>query len=176
VGAARVHLIGAKSGGSMVLQLAARYPDFVRSVVGVTPPTTAAPAAKQWLAQIKSEGVVAFARTTMAGRLGSKATPEEVKWWIENIQGRSSRSTLIGYLGWVHGLDLREEVKKVRCPTLIISTTGSGLRTVESVKQWQSQIRGSKLLVLESDAWHAAAALPDACAQAAADFLAQVKS
>jgi hypothetical protein len=108
----------------------------------------------------------------MAGRLGSKAAPEEVAWWIENIQGRSPRSTLIGYLGWVHGLDLREEVKKVRCPTLIITTTGSGLRTVEGVKEWQSQIAGSKLLVLESDAWHAAGALPDQCASAAAEFLA----
>ena len=172
VGATRVHLVGAKSGGSMVLQLAARYPDFVRSVVGVTPPTTAAATYGQWLAQIKSEGVVAFARATMAGRLGTKASPEEVEWWVENIQGRSPRSTLIGYMGWVHGLDLREEVKKVRCPTLIITTTGSGLRTVASVKEWQSQIRGSQLLVLESDAWHAAAALPDACAKAAAEFLA----
>ena len=174
VGAPRVHLVGAKSGGSMVLQLAARHPEFVRSVVGVTPPTTAAAAASQWLAQIESEGVIAFARSTMAGRLGSKATPEEVEWWIENIQGRSPRSTLIGYLRWVHGLDLREEVKKIRCPTLIITTTGSGLRTVEGVKEWQSKIAGSKLLVLDSDAWHAAGALPDACARAAADFLAEL--
>lgn len=76
----------------------------------------------------------------------------------------------------VHGLDLREEVKKIRCPSLIITTTGSGLRTVESVKAWQSQMPGSQLLVLESNAWHAAGALPDECARATADFLAQVKS
>ena len=124
--------------------------------------------------QLKSEGVAAFGRSTMAGRLGSKALPEEVEWWAENIQGRSPRSTLIGYMGWVHGLDLREAVKKVRCPTLIITTTGSGLRTVESVKGWQSQIKGSELIVLESDAWHAAAALPDVCAKASAEFLARV--
>ena len=175
IGAKRVHLVGAKSGGSMVLALAARDPGFVRSVVGVTPPTTAAAAAAGWLAQIEKEGVVAFARTTMAGRLGSKSSPEEVEWWVQNIQGRSPRSTLIGYLKWVHGLDLREEVRKVRCPTLIITTAGSGLRTVEGVKAWQSQIAGSKLLVLDSDAWHAAGALPDECAKAAAEFLAGLK-
>jgi 3-oxoadipate enol-lactonase len=171
VGVSRAHLIGAKSGGSMVLQLAARDPGFVRSVVGVTPPTTAATAAGQWLAQIEREGVVAFARSTMAGRLGSRASAEEVEWWIENIQGRSPRSTLIGYLRWVHGLDLRDEVKKIRCPALIITTTGSGLRTVDGVKAWQSQIAGSGLVVLESDAWHAAGALPDECARLAVDFL-----
>ena len=174
LGAPRVHLVGAKSGGSMVLQLAARDPEFALSVVGVTPPTTAAATYGQWLEQIKRDGVVAFARSTMTGRLGSKASPEAVEWWVENIQGRSPRSTLIGYMGWVNGLDLREEVKKVRCPSLIITTTGSGLRTVGSVKAWQSQMKNSQLLVLESDAWHAAGALPDECAQAAADFLARL--
>jgi pimeloyl-ACP methyl ester carboxylesterase len=174
LGESRVHLVGAKSGGSMALALAARDPGFVRSVVAVTPPATAAAAASQWLAQIEKEGVLAFARTTMAGRLGSKASPQEVEWWVQNIQGRSPRSTLIGYLKWVHGLDLREEVKKIRCPALIITTTGSGLRTVEGVRAWQSQIAGSKLLVLESDAWHAAGSLPDECAKATADFLAQL--
>jgi pimeloyl-ACP methyl ester carboxylesterase len=171
LGISRAHLVGAKSGGSMVLQLAARDSAFVRSVVGVTPPTTAAAAAGEWLVQIEREGVVAFARSTMAGRLGSKASAAEVAWWVENIQGRSPRSTLIGYLRWVHGLDLRDEVKKIRCPCLIITTTGSGLRTVDGVKAWQSQIAGSRLVVLESDAWHAAGALPDDCAKLTADFL-----
>jgi pimeloyl-ACP methyl ester carboxylesterase len=155
----------------MVLQLAARDPEFVKSVVGVTPPTTPPAPAAQWREQIRTEGVVAFARSTMAARLGSQVTPEEVDWWVENIQGRSPPSTLIGYLGWVHGLDLRDEVRKIRCPTLIITTSGSGLRTVEGVKAWQSQIAGSRLVVLESDAWHAAGALPDECARLAVDFL-----
>jgi len=174
LGVAQAHLIGAKSGGSMVLQLAARDPEFVKSVVGVTPPTTPPAPAAQWREQIRTEGVVAFARSTMAARLGSKVTPEEVEWWVENIQGRSPQSTLIGYLGWVHGLDLRNEVGKIRCPTLIITTSGSGLRTVEGVKAWQSQIADSRLVVLESDAWHAAGALPDECAKLAADFLKDV--
>lgn len=176
VGAFRAHLVGAKSGGSMVLALAARYPDFASSVTGVTPPTVAAAAARDWLAQIEKEGVVAFAKTTMAGRLGTRATPEEVQWWIDNIQGKAPRSTLLGYLRWVNGLDLREEVKKVRCPALIITTTGSGLRTVEGVKAWQTQMKDSRLLVLESDAWHAAGALPDECAKATAEFLSEIKS
>jgi hypothetical protein len=68
-------------------------------------------------------------------------------------------------------LDLHAAVQQVRRPTL---TTTTGLRTVEGVRAWQSQMRDSRLLVLESDAWHAAGALPDECAKAAADFLAQL--
>jgi 3-oxoadipate enol-lactonase len=171
VGAPRFHLIGAKSGGSLVLQYAARYPQAVQSVVAVTPPVVSAAGVPAWREQIAREGVLAWARTTMPGRLGSKAAPAELEWWINNVQGKTPVSTLLGYLNWVPGLDLREEVMKIKCPTLVITTTGSGLRTVDSVKEWQSRLAQSELLVLEGDAWHAAAAYPDACAQAAAAFL-----
>ena len=171
----KVHLAGAKSGGSMVLQFAARHPGRVRSVIAVTPPVVAAPATNPWIAEIERDGVLAWARRTMAGRLGTKAPAAEVDYWIENIQGKTPLSTLQGYLRWVPGLDIREEVKKIRCPSLIITTTGSGLRTVDSVKEWQQHLPHSKLIVMEGDAWHAAGAYPDACARAAAEFLAGLK-
>ena len=171
VGAGRHHLIGAKSGGSLVLQFAARYPERVLSVVAVTPPVVSAAGVPAWREQIAREGVLAWARTTMPGRLGSAATPAELEWWAGNVQGKTPVSTLLGYLRWVPGLDLREEVLKITGPVLIITTTGSGLRTLDSVKEWQSRMRDSELLVLEGDAWHAASAYPDACALAAVDFL-----
>ena len=87
------------------------------------------------------------------------------------MQGLTPESTLLGYLNWVPKLDLREEVLKVLCPTLIITTSGSGLRTVQSVEEWQRKMHQSSLLVVEGDAWHAAAAYPDICASAAREFL-----
>jgi len=44
---------------------------------------------------------------------------------------------------------------------------------VESVKEWQSQMQHSSLLVIDGDAWHAAAAYPEQCAIAAIEFLEQ---
>jgi pimeloyl-ACP methyl ester carboxylesterase len=175
LGCQRVHLIGAKSGGSMVLQFAASRPQHVSSVVAVTPPIVAAARTRQSLTQIEREGVVAWARSTMAGRLGSNVSDAEVNYWVENIQGRTPRSTLSGYLRWVPGLDIRDEVLKITCPTLVITTTGSGLRTVDSVKAWQEKLANSKLVVLEGDAWHAAGAYPDVCAIEAARFLASCR-
>ncbi len=171
-----VHLVGAKSGGSMVLQLAARDPATVRSVIAVTPPVIAAAATAPWVEEIERAGVVEWARSTMAGRLGSKVSAAETAHWVADIQGRTPRSTLLGYLRWVPGLDIREEVKKIRCPCLVITTTGSGLRTVDSVKEWQQWLPRSELMVIEGDAWHAAGAYPDRCAQAAAEFLARVSA
>lgn len=171
LGCTRVHLIGAKSGGSMVLTMAARKPELVHSVVAVTPPVVAAAGTTAWLAQIETEGIAAWAKTTMAGRLGSRAGAEELDYWIHNIQGKTPLSTLQGYLRWVPGLDIRDEVLNIRCPSLIITTTGSGLRTVDSVRAWQQKLAQSELLVLDGDAWHAAGAYPDACARAAAEFI-----
>jgi len=54
---------------------------------------------------------------------------------------------------------------------LVITTTGSGLRSVESVRAWHATIKGSTLHVIEGDAWHAAGAYPDVCAQIVRDFL-----
>ncbi len=175
LGCTKVHLIGAKSGGSMVLTLAARKPELVRSVIAVTPPIVAAAGTTDWLTQIEAAGVEAWATSTMAGRLGSKASAAEVAYWIKNIQGRTPLSTLQGYLRWVPGLDIREEVLGIRCPSLIITTTGSGLRTVDSVKAWQQKLALSELLVIDGDAWHAAGAYPDICAKAAAEFLGKLR-
>jgi pimeloyl-ACP methyl ester carboxylesterase len=111
----------------------------------------------------------------MQGRLGSAAAPAEVDWWIDNIQSLTPLSTMQSYLRWVPSLDIRNDVEKVKCPTLIITTTGSGLRTIDSVKAWQQRIPASRLLILEGDAWHAAGAYPDACARAALEFIGEQK-
>jgi pimeloyl-ACP methyl ester carboxylesterase len=171
VGCDRVHLIGAKSGGSMALKLAADRPELVQTLVGVTPPVTSADGVPAWIKHIDERGVLDWARHTMQGRLGSAATPEEIDWWVVNLQGKTPLSTMQSYLRWVPSLDIRADVEKIKCPTLIITTTGSGLRTIDSVKAWQPRIADSQLLILEGDAWHAAGAYPDRCAQAALEFI-----
>lgn len=167
----KVHLIGAKSGGSMALMLAAEYPKLIKTLVGVTPPVVGPQAATGWIKDIEKVGMLKWAQQTMQGRLGSKASQAEVDWWVNTIQSKTAESTMYGYLRWVPGMDIRADVVKIQCPTLIFSTTGSGLRTVDSYKEWQTKIPASKLIVLESDAWHAAGALPDVCAKAAREFI-----
>jgi len=131
-----------------------------------------ASAVPDWLADIESHGVAVWARHTMQGRLGSTVSAAEIDWWVNTIQGRTPLTTLQGYLRWVPGLDIASEVEKITAPVLIITTTGSGLRTMDSVRAWQQRIRRSELVVFEGDAWHAAGAYPDRCAQEAARFIA----
>jgi len=79
--------------------------------------------------------------------------------------------TLRGYLRWVPGVDIRPDLPRVTPPSLIMTTTGSGLRSVDGVKAWQESMQNSELMVIEGDAWHPAGAYPDLCAQAANAFL-----
>jgi hypothetical protein len=52
-----------------------------------------------------------------------------------------------------------------------MNTTGSSLRSADSYGEWQPRIRNSRLLTIEGDAWHAAGAYPDRCAQEALAFI-----
>jgi 3-oxoadipate enol-lactonase len=68
-------------------------------------------------------------------------------------------------------MDVRDDLEKIVCPTLVIMTAGVGRRSLESYKKWQPRIKNSELLVVEGDAWHAAGAYPDRCAQATVAFM-----
>ncbi|MEI8036099.1 MAG: alpha/beta hydrolase [Betaproteobacteria bacterium] len=171
LGIEKAHFIGAKSGGSMVLAFAALQPNRVHSLIAVTPPVVAAARVSLSLQQIEQDGVKSWARASMQGRLGQNVSEAEINFWVNEVQGRTARSTLQGYLRWVPKLDIREDVKKITCPSLIITTQGNGLRSVDSVRSWQQELPQSELLVIEGDAWHAAGAYPDQCAQASARFL-----
>ena len=173
IGCEKVHLIGAKSGGSMSLALAANRPQLVKTLIGGTPPILPAAGIDQWVEHMNTKGVVDWAAHTMQGRLGTKASKAEVDWWIHHLQGKTALSTLQSYLRWVPKLDIREDVKRITCPTLIITTTGSGLRSVDGVKAWVSGVKSAQLIVMEGDAWHAAGAYPDRCAEASLKFLAE---
>jgi pimeloyl-ACP methyl ester carboxylesterase len=71
----------------------------------------------------------------------------------------------------VPSLDIRSDIEKIACPTLIINTTASSLRSTDSYKEWQPRVRNSRLLTLEGDAWHAAGAYPDRCARETLAFI-----
>jgi 3-oxoadipate enol-lactonase len=169
----KVHLVGGKIGGTIALAVAARRPDLVdrlavlgapaslREMAGLTP---------GWRAQIGREGVLAWVRATNGGRMGSGMAPEQLEWWAQ-LMGRTAASTLEGFLQMVPGVDVRDEVDRIAAPTLVVTTTGSGLGSVDSVKAWQERIPRSELAVIDSDSYHVAASDADEAARRVRDFL-----
>lgn len=176
LGVTRFHLVGAKIGGTIARAFAARRPDRVvtLTVVGTPPPfrVGAAERVPELVRDFRTLGVEHWARQNMASRLGSAFPPEGVEWWCE-FMGRTAVSTQIGFMGTIACADIRADIPRIACPTLVITTERSGLGSVEEMRAWQQQIPNSELQVLPGDSYHVAATHADAAADATLAFIAQ---
>lgn len=174
----RVLLIGGKIGGTLAMHLAANYPARVIALAAVGAPaslTSFADRAPAWRRQIREQGVEPWVRETTEGRLGTSLPPPAIEWWV-NLMSQTQASTLEAFLKMVPTVDVTAELPRIKCPTVVITTTGSGLGSVASVRGWQETIPGSKLEVLAGDSYHVAATDPDKCASLVRAFFDRVKA
>jgi pimeloyl-ACP methyl ester carboxylesterase len=171
----RFHLVGAKIGGTIARAFAARRPERVRTltVVGTPPPYRigAEDRVPALTATLENQGVEHWARENMAERLGSAFPPEGVAWWT-SFMGRTALSTQLGFMKTIACADIRADLPNITCPTLVITTEGSGLASVNETRAWQQTIPDSELLVLPGDSYHVAASHAAQGAQAALEFIA----
>jgi pimeloyl-ACP methyl ester carboxylesterase len=170
----RFHVVAAKIGGTVARRLASRFPDRVitLTVAGTPAPyrDTVAARAEAWTKEIQSDGMESWARRTMGGRLGDKFPPEGAKWWVK-LMGRTVPSTVVGSILPIPSTDIRSDLPRIKCPTLVITTPGSGLGSVEETKKWQEQIPDSRLLVVPGNSYHVAASDADRCARETLEFI-----
>lgn len=171
----KFHLVGAKLGGTVARHFAASHPDRVSTLtlVGTPRPDRAEAAANVpgWVAEFsRPGGVAAWADKTMGRRLGSGFPEAGAKWWV-NLMGRSAQSTQLGFMRNIPMSDISADMPKISCPTLVITTEGSALGSVEATRKWQQTIRRSRLLVLPGDSYHVAASDADRCAEETLAFI-----
>ena len=165
-----VHVVGGKSGGISVAVLAATRPDLVKTLTLASSIVTA-PTAEGWIDHMERHGMRSWARKTMRNRLGSKMPERGIDWWVD-LMGATAVSTAHAYLRWVGAIDIREDVKRIKCPTLVIGTHAAG-KDRDALSAWQKTIPGSELVIVPIDGYHAAGTDPDATAQVTLDFIAK---
>lgn len=174
----RVHLVGAKIGGSTALQLAADYPERVRTLAVFGTPAKGSPGGKADLtsfpAWIRKDGVRGWAAATMPSRLGSDASPEMMQWWTDDLMGKADPLACIGYSGAAAVMNLEPILGKITAPTLVVTTEASPLQPVAAARDYQEKIPKSKLLVLSGNSYHIAAVRPEECAARTLQFIASV--
>lgn len=176
-GIGSAHLVGAKLGGSVVLDLAARFPGRARSVTAVTGPMWAEGEGRivhqhDISGSVTEHGTARWARDTMARRLGSGVSAAQRDWWVDlmaatdgDLVARAARANAT--------LDLRPRLGEITAPALMITSTGSPLSGGDALGVWRENIKRSRgYLVLPCDGYHVAAAMPDTCAGIVAAFLA----
>ena len=153
---------------------AARRPERVKTLMVVgTPPPFREDAARNVASVIKmleDHGVEYWARQNMGNRLGSYFPPEGFEFWVKYM-GRTALSTQLGFMPTIAIADIRPDIAKIKCPTLVVTTEESGLGSVDAMRAWQEQIAGSELVVFPGNSYHVAATHADQAADAMLDFL-----
>ena len=170
VAATPVHLVGGKSGGIAVSVLAATHPELVKTVTLCCSPVTP-PKADGWLEEMERDGVRGWARRTQRERMGGQMSEAGIEWWSD-MMGQTALSTAHAYLRWVSGIDIREDIKRIRCPVLVIGTD-TARRGRSVFESWQNTIPGSELAILPLQGYHAAGTDPDGTARVTLDFIAR---
>ncbi len=168
LGIESAHIVGAKLGGAIAMQFAATYPARTRTLVvcggPVSPPklveASAARSANWW-------------EETQRQRLGSGASKESVEYW-NTLMAAANPKAQRGVLKAASALNLTPLLPSITSPALIITTDRSALQSVESVLEYQRKIPNSRLLVLQSDAYHVAVAKADECVSNVLAFIAEV--
>ncbi len=163
-----VHIVGGKSGGISVKVLAAQRPDLIKTVTSICSPVTP-PNAAGWLEHMDTRGVRSWARATMRKRLGSKMPERGIDWWVD-MMGATAASTCHAYMRWVGAIDIREDVKRITRPTLVIGTDTKH-RGKSEFESWQKTIPNSEFKVIACDGYHAAGTDPEATAAAVLEFI-----
>jgi pimeloyl-ACP methyl ester carboxylesterase len=168
VAGGRAHVVGGKSGGISVMSLAAARPELVRTITAICSPVTP-PAAQGWIEEMERDGVRSWALRTQRSRMGTKMPQAGIDWWSD-LMGETAVSTAHAYLRWVGAIDIRLDIRRIRCPTLVIGTD-TQRRGRDVFEGWQKTIPGSELVMLPVDGYHAAATDPDLTARVTREFI-----
>ena len=172
LGLQRFHLIGAKYGGSACMQFAIEHPHRLLSLCLFGSPVRGSGSGNADL--IRAKGVRAWAAETMRSRLGSSASDEQIKWWTDELMGKTTQRAALGAASSRIDMELDDKLSRITAPTLIVTTQESGLQAVEAVERSARRIPNARVIVLDGDSYHVAAVAPEICAQHALRFMQEV--
>lgn len=175
VGIDRAHVVGAKYGGCIAMALAFSAPERVRTL-GLFGAPGAIPAHHRRatgtpLDLIADLGVAGWARKTMPSRLGRSAPQAQLDWWADGLMGRSDPRAVVGCSSALARLDFGDGLSRIQAPTLVVTTSESGLQDVQAARAYQQSIPVSELQEMASDCFHVAAVEPEACARRMLAFM-----
>jgi 3-oxoadipate enol-lactonase len=171
---AKCHLIGAKYGGSVVMQYAIAHSDRLHSLSLFGSPVRGSGTGNA--DKIRDLGVRGWAKATQRARLGSGASEAQIAWWTDDLMGKTNQRAAYGASSARIDMELEQDLSRIACPTLIVTTQESGLQSVVAVEAYAKQIADERVVVLPGDCYHIAAAAPDLCADHLLQFLQEISA
>ena len=120
---------------------------------------------------IRTKGVRQWAAETQPARLGSDASQAQVRWWTDELMGKTNVRAAYGAASARIDMDLDAMLPRIGVPTLMVTTQESGLQSIATVERHAARIPDAEVIVLPGDSYHIAASAPDICAQHALRFI-----
>ena len=163
-GVESAHIIGAKTGGAIAMQFAADYPTRTRTLAVASGPAS--------VIRVSNPSSI-----PQRDRLGSAASKEMVEYW-NKMFATAPEEGAKGLRTALSKFDLARDgvLQRITAPTLVITADRSALQSVEKVRQYQLLIPKSRLAVLNSDAYHIAAANADECVTTVLAFIKETRA
>jgi len=174
-GVASAHIVGAKTGGSIAMQFGADFPSRTRTLSVASGPASVI--RMSGMANVSERKDIAGVSTVpQRDRLGAHASQEMVDYWGHMFDTAPTDGIRILRTALAH-FDLAKEgvLQRIKAPTLVMTSDRGGLQSVEKARTYQLLIPNSRFLVLQSDAYHIAAANPDECVTNVLAFIRDVE-
>lgn len=177
----RVHVVGAKLGAQVALELAQRQVPWMASLTLAGVLISPAAALSKWLGQwnqlLDEEGVEGWARATMPGRMGGALPSEGLAWWTQYM-ANTSAITVRACFQLIAASQEPRALEQIRCPTQVIAPVQPGPSSqfnqqpsLDEIRRWLARVPDAKLVELSADSYHIAATHPDTCATLTARFI-----
>ena len=167
---APVHVVGAKSGGLVAIELAAMRPDLVKTITLASTPLDP-PQPRVWIEHMEKHGVRSWASMTMPPRLGASMPPAGIDWWVD-MMGATALATAHVYLRWVSTIDVAKDLHKVKCPALVLTTTTPRRAYSKTdIDLYREGLPHAEIAALDVDGYHVSGSAPDASARVTLRFL-----
>jgi pimeloyl-ACP methyl ester carboxylesterase len=171
IGCGSAHVVGLSAGGYVAQKLAIGQPGKVKTLaLYASTPGLKGSQAHTWIPRVQEVGLKKFLAETIHERFDDKADPGLVRWFIE--QAGSNDPAFIGrFVGHMCTHGFMEELRAIKCPTLIVAAGQEPIGEHGAYKQMQQRIAGSKLLEYDVTAHNIGDQYPDRCTDDLLNFL-----
>ena len=174
LGVRQAHLMGSSAGAFVSQSVAAKYPQRILTLAcfAATPGMKKGTTDYQsWVTRIGAKGVAAFLRETIGDRIRLDQVEAGFVDWFIAESARTPVDVLARVVPMMASMDLAPELKKIKCPTLVVVPGADPIHVVEEYRVLEREIPDCEFIVYEGLPHNITDAVPDRCARELTRFL-----
>lgn len=176
IGLESAHFVGNSAGGFVAQNVALTAPDRVLSLaLFSSPPGLKHSQAASWIPRIRAQGLRAFLAATIEDRFPLDVAPPGLVRWFLDEAGKNDEDFICRFIALMGGLEWRDAVAWIKCPTLIVAPGHETVGGSEIYDDMVKSMPNARLLTYEGLPHNICDLVPDRCAGDVATFLSSIQ-